>query len=124
MKNKNACALSGLFLAIIIAAATINYIYVQNTADHISDSLALLPGDLSEASREIAEIRSYWEKRRAFLTLTLPKPDLDNISSLFEEISITSECNNYDEYKISMARLRRAIEDIKDLEEITVENIF
>ncbi len=124
MKNKNACALAALFLAIILVTATINYIYVQNTYDLITDAIDLLPGEPSEASLMIADIQSLWERRRGFLELTISTPCLESISSLFEEISIAAECNNTEEYQKAMARLMRAIADIKDLETISIENIF
>lgn len=124
MKNKNACTLAALFLALTIGISVINYIYVQNSADQIIQAIESLPSDAENTSRAIRELQEIWETRRAFLDFTLSKPELDKISLLFDEAVISLECNNQEEYEKAMARLKRAIADIKDLEKISVENIF
>lgn len=124
MKNQYACALAALLLAAAFGAAIINNIYVGNTTEKMIDRLEALPSDPSEASPFIEKIDEEWHKERMFLDLTLPKPALDKISLLIDETKIAADQHSETDYKTAMARLRRAIEDIRDPERILLRNIF
>lgn len=124
MKNKHACAFAAFLLSTMIAAVIFNCIYVSRTAEHISASLEELPEDISDSASAIQEIADYWDERRKILNFALSEPELNAISSLFDELIIGAQEGNIEEYKKSMARLKRAIEDIKELEELSLENIF
>ena len=124
MKNKYACIMAGIFLVTMIAAAVTNYIYVKNTAKNVFAALDSLPEDLQICSKELQFIFEFWEDRRKFLDLTLSKPELETVSGLFEEAIIAADHGNDSDYKTAMARLRRAIADINDLERISAEIIF
>ena len=124
MKNKNACILAGIFLITTIASAVFNYIYVKNTAEIVCVALDSLPDDLTVCAEELNKILESWEDRRKLLDLTLSKPELETVSGLFEEAIIAATYDNISDYQTAMARLRRAIEDIKDLERISAEIIF
>lgn len=124
MKNKYACALAASLLIVAFGATIANYIYVEKTADYILDSIDGLPVDISNASDSVNEIREAWKERREILDLTLSKPALDKVSLLIDELQIAAEHHAESDYKTSMARLRRAIEDIRDPERILLRNIF
>ena len=124
MKNKYACLVAGIFLFIMLATSAINYIYVNNTFEIINTELSSLPADLSTCSHKLPELKNIWEERRALLNLTHSKPELEKVSELFEEAIIAASHGNTSVFEITMARLRRAIDDIKDLESISTDNIF
>lgn len=124
MKNKYACALAAILLTLAFCATIANYIYVEKTADYILDSIDGLPVDISNASDSVSEIREAWKERREILDLTLSKPALDKVSLLIDELQIAAEHHAESDYKTAMARLRRAIEDIRDPERILLRNIF
>jgi hypothetical protein len=124
MKNKHACLIAGIFLFIIIAASVTNYIYVKRTFDTIDHEISSLPDNLSVCSIQLSRILASWEERRTFLNLTFSKPELEKVSELFEEAIIAASHGNTSVFEITMARLRRAIDDIKDLESISTDNIF
>lgn len=124
MKNKYACIMAGIFLITMIASAVTNYIYVKNTAEKVFQGFDSLPEDLEECTIILQDIFDFWEDRRKFLDLTLSKPELETVSGLFEEAIIAASHNSDSDYKTAMARLRRAIEDIKDLERISAEIVF
>ena len=123
MKNKHACALAGIFLFALGAISLINYIYVSKTFSIIDSGLALIDDEPSE-TEDLTQLLDVWEERAIFLELTLPKPELEKITELFEEAIIAASENSPIDYKKAMARLRRAIEDIKDLERISADIIF
>lgn len=124
MKNQHACATATLILAIAFAATIANFIYVDNTAECILGSIDALPTDIANVSESIEQLRTEWIKRRQILDLTLSKPALDKVSQLIDELDIAAAHSAESDYKTTMARLRRAIEDIRDPERILIRNIF
>ena len=124
MKNKYACTIAAAILITIILAVIFNGIFVKRTAENILSILEELPDDTSASLPKIRETAEYWERRRKILNLALSDPELEAISSLFDELIIGAEKGNNEEYKKTMARLKRAIEDIKELEEFSIKNIF
>jgi hypothetical protein len=124
MKNKYACLVAGIFLFIMLATSATNYIYISNTFKIIDSELALLPTDLALCSSKLHEINKIWEERRIFLNLTHPKPALDKVSELFEDAIIAVSHENINDFETTMAHLRRAIANIRDLEGISINNIF
>lgn len=121
MKNKYACAFAALLLFFMIAAVIFNSGYVKRTADHI---LEKLPDDISDSVSAIREIANFWDEQKSILALTQSEPELNSISILFDELIICAEENSIEEYKKTMARLKRAIVDLRELEEFSIENIF
>ena len=124
MKNKYACALAASLLIVAFGATIANYIYVEKTAEYILDSIDGLSADISSASDSVSKIKEDWKERREILDLTLSKPALDKVSLLIEELHIAAAHHAESDYKTAMARLRRAIEDIRDPERILLRNIF
>ncbi|MBO5702187.1 MAG: DUF4363 family protein [Clostridia bacterium] len=124
MKNKYACILAGIFLFIMIGASVTNNIYVKNTFENINSEIASLPDDLTVCAEKLPQILDLWEERRIFLDLTISKPELQKVSELFEEAIIAASHGNASDYETAMARLGRAIADIKDFERISAEMIF
>ena len=122
MKNKHACAFAALLLAAMIAAIIINCSFVKRTTDHILSSLTELSNSASSA--ELRKLAEYWDERRKIFAVSLSESELDRISSLFDDLIADSEGNDPNEYKKTMARLKRAIEDIRKFEEFSLENIF
>ncbi|MGM9642956.1 MAG: DUF4363 family protein [Eubacteriales bacterium] len=119
MKNKHACIAASLILALLFCTVVLNRVYVNNTFNTLFDRL-----DSITEINELFELRDYWEERRKVLNFSLSEPELDKISSIFDEMIISAEAEDYEEYKKSAARLKRAAEVIRDLEDLTFDNIF
>ncbi len=119
MKNKYACAIAALALAALLTAVALNILYVDTTFDTIEELL----GDMSDTVR-IEEARDYWEKRRAVMEISLSEPELDKISLLLDEMLINAEEGDEAELKRTAARFRRAADDIRELEDFSLDNIF
>ena len=124
MKNKHACIIAAALLISLIAASFANYIYVRNTFDIISGELETLTGDLTASADALERIIGIWNERRIILDFTLSDPELEKISGFFEEAVIAARNDDPVSYETAMARLRRAMADIKDLERIAAEIIF
>ena len=124
MKNKHACIIAAALLISLIAASFANYIYVKNTFNIISTELEALTGDLTTNVDALERIIGIWNERRAILDFTLSDPELEKMSELFEEAVIAAKNGDNVSYETAMARLKRAVADIKDLERIAVDIIF
>lgn len=124
MQNKYACLAAGVILILLIATTVFNNIYVQKTFEIIDSEIDALPVELEECAQSLSHILRLWEERRKILDLTLSKPELEDVSGLFEEAIIAASHGEISDYKTAMARLGRAIADIKDLERISLEIIF
>lgn len=117
MSGKLSCLIAAAVLIVMIAAVITNAIYVKNTTDYI---LTLI----EDPDSPISALSQYWDERIPRLRLTLSQKELEDISLNINEAMICAEKQDDEEYKRSMARLRRAIEGIKKREEFSLENIF
>lgn len=117
MSGKLSCLIAAAVLIVMIVAVITNAIYVKNTTDYI---LTLI----EDPDSPISALSQYWDERIPRLRLTLSQKELEDISLNINEAMICAEKQDDEEYKRSMARLRRAIEGIKKREEFSLENIF
>ena len=117
MSGKLSCLIATTVLIVMIAAVITNAIYVKSTTDYI---LMLI----DDPDSQISTLSEYWNERIPKLRLTLSQKELEDISLNINEAIICAEKQDDEEYKRSMARLRRAIEGIKKREEFSLENIF
>ena len=124
MKLSNACSISSLLLLIIIVGTFFNASYLDRTVSDIIYALDKLPADANLAEDDIVAIRDFWEDRMKMLKFTLPDSSLSAISLLFDETLIAIQNADNEEYQKATARLRRAVENINQLEKITLSNIF
>ena len=124
MKFSSACAVSFLLLFLLVVGSFLNAEYLKSTASFIINELDTLPSDTNPLVDELTELRIFWEDRKKILKFTLPDSSLNAISLLFEETIIAVQNKNVEEYKKATARLRRAVENINQLEKITFSNIF
>ncbi len=117
MSGKLSCFIAAVALIVMLAAVITNAIYVKNTADYV---LMLI----DDQDSSISDISQYWDERIPKLRLTLSQKELEEISLNINEAMICAEKQDDEEYKKSMARLRRAIEGIRKREEFSLENIL
>ena len=124
MKFTSACGISFLMLFLLVIGSFFNAGYLNKTTSFIINELYALPTDTNLLIEEVTELRNFWEGRKAILKFTLPDSSLNAISLLFEEAIIAVQNENMEEYKKATARLRRAVENIYQLERLTLSNIF
>ena len=124
MNFAKVCPAVVLLLAFIAATVFGNAAYLDNTATHIVGVLDCLPDDTESAAQAVVGLRDCWEERKGVLCFTLSDASLEKISLLFDELLISIENGDRQEYQKTTARLKRAVESINDLEKIFWENIF
>ncbi len=119
MSGNFSCLIAAAVLILMFALVFLNAIYVKGTADRI-----LMLIDSFEEIDSAQIIAEYWNERLPILKLSLSQKELEDITLNINEAIIFADKQNDEEYKRSMARLRRAIEGIKKREELSLENIF
>ena len=124
MKHSNVCIISSLLLLILVAGAFFNARYLNRTVTDIIRSLDDLPDDALSAKERIIVLRDFWEERKQILKFTISDSSLNAISLLFDEVLIAIQNADNEEYQKATARLRRAVENINQLEKIALSNIF
>lgn len=124
MKHSNVCIISSLLLLILVAGAFFNARYLNRTVTDITSSLDDLPDDALSAKERIIDLRDFWEERKQILKFTISDSSLNAISLLFDEVLIAIQNADNEEYQKATARLRRAVENINQLEKIALSNIF
>ena len=124
MKISHACAVASALLFILIIGTIFFARFLDDTVNEILISLNELPDKAELAEENAASIQSFWEERRRILRFTLSESTLNSISLLFDELNISIKSSNTAEYQKTTARLKRAVESIKQLEKISVSNIF
>ncbi len=120
MKNKYACAIAGGICALLLIAVFLNCNYIGDTAEMLIKGIDGAEGDINKLN----EIRDQWEERRKILNLSHSEPELDQISLLIDELIIHAQNHEEAEYEKTTARLKRAVENIKEIESFSLKNIF
>lgn len=124
MKISHACIVAAIFLFITIIAAFMNSHYLDNTASYIINAIDALPEDPLYATEKLMILKTFWEERRKILSFTMSDTSLDSISLLFDETIISINNYNKEEYQKATARLKRAVESIRELEKVSPDTIF
>ena len=124
MKYYHACITAAILIVLTVAGALLGARYLDETAYCIVTALDDLPEDPVVASESVKTIQAFWEDRRKVLSFTLSETSLDGISLLFDEVLVAIQNADTLEYEKATARLRRAVENINQLEKIALSNIF
>lgn len=124
MRISFAFMISILLVFTLIIGVVLSASYLDDTASYIISEMDNLHFGSDSASEDILRLQAYWESRRRILDLTVSKQSLDTVSLLFDEILISVNEDDEFEYRITTARLRRAVENINQLEKISPSNIF
>ncbi len=124
MSGKLSCIIAASVLILMIGAILANAIYIKNTTNYILTQVNSFE-DLTDYSGDaVTAISEYWNKRIPILKLSLSQKELEEITLMLDESKICVENKDTEEYKRSMARLKRAIEGIRKREEFSIDNIF
>ncbi len=124
MKYYYACITAAILIFLTVAGTIFGARYLDETTYRIINAMDEFPEEPVFASEKVKMIQAFWEERRKVLSFTLSDTSLDGISLLFDEILIAIQNNDTEEYQKATARLRRAVENINQLEKISLSNIF
>ena len=123
MSGKCTLIIASVLLSLMLIAVLLNTFYIKDTADQILLLIDSYDG-VEDNGDAILLISEYWNGCTPILRLSLSQKEIEDISLNISEAMICAQNKDHEEYKILMARLRRAIEGIKNREKFSLENIF
>lgn len=113
-----------LFLFIILVGAIVaNVVFVWHTADTLETMVASLP-DLPETGAALAELETFWQKRRVPLSLSVPAGAILLFDTALTGLRSSAECGRKADYELYRAEALLAIRGLARLERFSAENLL
>ena len=109
-----------LFICLCICVIA-NAIFIHDCADRIERAADELSAPTEE---KLCELETLWEKRKAYIGLSISENHLDSISQTIISLRCAYESRNEAEFKKDLALLSACADEIKRYERLSVENIF
>ncbi len=120
MKKRNLpITLSLIFLSLLIAAIGVNFLYINNVGNALTE-LTLSVSDAASAQ----ELRSFWEAHVNLVSITVSNIATERLTDTIDSIVAYAETDCKEELTASISLTLNAIDGIRKLERISVRNIF
>lgn len=114
-----------IFCCVMILAATANYIYVNHLANEMTEMATSLPSVHDEACVEqIDAMCEKWEKNAPFVGLTVGFLTVDKLSEYCQALRSCAEVGDVYGYHSTLTLLQDSIDDVRRLEQFSIENLF
>ena len=111
-----------LFLC-LLGIIFFNNIYVNRTAREITRLLSLTSIE-DDTSEQMDSLLSYWERHRAFLSLSVSLREIDKAQELFIALRYAYETKNAYDFEKTKELIYDTAEDLARLEGFSIENIL
>lgn len=113
-----------LFLFIILLAViACNAVYVRRTAHALQTRVSALP-TVPQAGAALADLETFWQSRRAVLSLSVPAGPLLLFDTALTGLRSTAESGKAADYELYRAEALLAIRGLVRLEHFSVENLL
>ena len=115
---------SVLFILLVIGMF-LNYFFVNEVHDHMHSLAKMIStDDIKKNESVIIELQNYWDKKNAFLCLSVSFREIDELSCSLDSLEAANK--NYDKVQIAIYKehLQNDIDAIMRLERISIKNIL
>ncbi|MBO4979869.1 MAG: DUF4363 family protein [Clostridia bacterium] len=82
------------------------------------------PSSSPQTRAELEGVQIKWEKEKKHIQVSISHLKIDTVSNLISSLLIYNEHGEWVEYEKTAALLRAALEEIRQLEKFSAENIF
>ena len=115
-----------LILAACLLSGTVgNYIYINEVSERLSAMIEALPAsDDPMCGAMISELIDYWEEQRTAVCLSVSFTVADRISEQAAVLAACCFCGDRFGYYATLALLCDAVDDMRRLEQFSVENLL
>lgn len=114
-----------LLLSVMLLGAAVNFIYVNRVADDLTEMANALPSpDESACVEKITALYEKWEKNAPFVGLSVGFLTVDKLSEHCQTLRSCAEVGDVYGYYTALALLKDSIDDVRRLEQFSVENLF
>ena len=118
-------AVTLLLVLVMILSVINNSIYINRVVDEMLTVLAYAEPSSSPLTRaELEGVQIKWEKEKKRIQVSISHLKIDTVSNLISSLLIYNEHGEWVEYEKTAALLRAALEEIRQLEKFSAENIF
>ena len=116
-------------LIVLFCALIGNNMYLSSLIEPLSQQLSqaaqLAQEEQWEQAHDLMEqAQAKWEEKGAYLHTLLQHKDIDEVVLLFQEADQYLECQKIGEYSAVNARLITQLDLIREMEELSLHNIF
>ena len=109
----------------LISAIAINYHYINSTSDALTEMLNKLESaGEDEEETQIKNIKEFWESNKIKLSISVSFNEINRMDDLINTLEVNYKTENDQDYELTKALLKVAIEEIRRLERFSIENIF
>ena len=114
-----------ILLTLLIICIVLNYSFVNEVHDHMHSLVkTILIDDFEKNKSIIEELRSYWEKKNALLSISVSFREIDELSCALDSLEAANKINDRAQLAIYKEHLQNAIDAIMRLERISIKNIL
>ncbi len=118
-------AITLLLALVMILSVLNNSIYINRVVDEMVTVLAFEePSASLQSPAKLEGLQIKWEKEKRRIQVSVTHLKIDTVSNLISSLLIYNEHGEWVEYKKTAALLRAALEEIRQLEKFSAENIF
>lgn len=118
-------AITLLLVLVMILSVINNSIYINRVVDEMVTVLAYAePSSSPQTRAELEGVQIKWEKEKKHIQVSISHLKIDTVSNLISSLLIYNEHGEWVEYEKTAALLRAALEEIRQLEKFSAENIF
>lgn len=107
-------------LSVIIAAIVLNCIYINN----VTDSLIFMTENLTKEEESIKQLSEKWDKEKFCVCISTTHRATDDVEKNIEILKTKIEKSNFDDFEEYKKMLIIALEEVKKVEEVSLNAIF
>ncbi len=120
MKKRNLpTILSLLLLSILVLITLVNFLYINNVGNSLTE-LALAISGHEDAMR----LQHYWESQTSTVSISVSNSAIEKLSDAIDTLVCYAESGRDEEVARSIALVLNAIDGIRRLERISINNIL
>lgn len=112
---------SYVILSVLLAAVIANAIFIGGTTNELYGIAAREDGELGE---RLSELKSLFERRELFLSLSVSHEDLRDIEEMIAEMEGAIEAGDEGAAKMAESRLKNALRHLGRLSSLNFESVF
>ena len=110
---------------LMLLATILNFIYVNRIADEMTSLVDALPSiNDADCAKKTDALCRKWGKNAPFIGLSVGFLTVDKLSEYCETLRSCAEAKDVYGYHAALTLIRDSIDDVRRLEQFSVENLF
>ena len=115
--------ISLILFIIVLSTVILNAVFIQRTAEAISDIAVALPYS-SNIAADAQRLSDLWRHRRSLVSLSVKAKDTERMDSLVLSLESAVEQNRFSDIKLLCKRIITFCDDIRLYESVSFHSLF